>query len=133
MSEVEIEGLDALVEAFRGAPDLIDEQQHDTLAGIGILVRDQAVAETQRRGLARPGDSGRGTGALSGGIMENVEGDSVFVRDAVTNPKDRFPYPAMYEFSRHRPFLEPALQASEDEIYARFETAVDDLITEIDD
>jgi hypothetical protein len=83
------------------------------------IVQAEAKSIAAAKGLAAPGRSGRGTGALVSGLRVFSSGGAAGVRDAVN--RGGFPYPAVYEYGHGaaRAFLQPAGEAKMPEVEAK--------------
>ena len=108
-------------ECYAAGPEAKAAVRHE-LQQVGELVAEEARSVAGEVGLAPPGRSGRGTGALAARIRPLVTGRSVFVRELAS--RQGYSYPALYEFQRGRPFLYPALERKQEEVLARFDLAL---------
>lgn len=93
------------------------------MKAVAGIVADEAKQIAQGEGLYQ-------TGALVNKIVPAVKGTSAIVRDNAVRRTGKgapYPYPAIYEFARGRPFMQPAIDQKEPEVMSRLEEMLDHL------
>jgi hypothetical protein len=96
---------------------------------VGQIVADEATnVQIPRQNLAA-GQSGtdkkRNTGRLQRGVRPRMRGTATIVENRAKSGGYR--YPALYEYNKDRPFLEPALDAKTDEVVEALDDMLDRL------
>lgn len=113
---VKIEGYSEAIRGLRKVSNELPQALKLELKVAADIVRVEAINLAGQQGLAAPGRSGRGTGALVGGLKTFATGSIAGVRD--TANRNGFPYPRVYEFGhgKTRAFLYPAGAAKAGEV-----------------
>jgi hypothetical protein len=124
---VKLEGWSQLQRSFKAVDRRLPLELKRELRVIADEVRVAAVDIAGQRGLAPPGRSGRGTGALIGGIKTFSTQSAAGVRD--TTVRGGFNYPAVYEYGhgRVRAFLNPALEQKHEIVVTKISEMFDRL------
>lgn len=119
-----VEGLAALQRDLRKVNKTANKEVRDGLKDVGRIVSDQAKLIAAAKGLHK-------TGELIRKIAPSVRQQGVFVQAKAKRKSPKYPggypYPAVYEYGtrRGRPFLEPALDRSKDEVERAMEHWLD--------
>lgn len=110
---VRLEGWTELQRAFRAVDKRLPKELQLELKAAAEVVKSAAAEIAAEKGLAPPGSSGRGHGALIAGLRTFSNQSAAGVRD--TASRSGFHYPAIYEYGhgRARAFLDPAAQQKE--------------------
>jgi hypothetical protein len=119
-----VEGLNDVIRDLR----MLDSSVSAAITRESRAIARDVVAEAQKtateKGLAPPGWSGRGTGALLRGIKVSVRGGIPYVVEGAS--RNGYYYPRVYEYGRggDRSFLRPAVERSRAAAYARMDRAL---------
>lgn len=123
---VRVEGLSELIRDFNRMNKQLARDLRRELLDIGQIVADEAKdVQIPNQNLAtnQTGqDDKRNTGRLQKGVRPRMRGTAVIVENRAKNRGYR--YPAIYEYNKGRPFLNPALDARTDDVVE----ALDDML-----
>jgi hypothetical protein len=124
---IKIEGYSELRMTFLSLSPALNEELRVGLKAIGDMVAQTAEEVAAFQGFDPPGRSGRGSGALIGGIRSGVTKHKAYVK--TTARRGDYAYPRIYEYgnSRERAFLHPAIDLNRDKIYATFIAVLDNI------
>lgn len=128
-SSIRVEGLSQLIRDFnRMNKDLARDLRRELL-DVGKIVADEAkdvqIPDQQLAGGQAGEDSARNTGRLQKGVRPRMRGTAVIVENRAKNRG--YGYPAIYEFNKGRPFLNPALDARTEDVVE----ALDDMLNRL--
>jgi hypothetical protein len=121
---VVVSGLDQLVRDFGKVSKELRRDLQRELQDVAKIVSDEAKAIVERDTLIE-------SGKLKNGIRPRVRGATAIVENRAQ--KGGFKYPGIYEFGvsgrvkARRPFLLPALEAKQGEVYEALEDMLDRL------
>jgi hypothetical protein len=128
---LQVEGLAQLQRDLNRVNKTAKGEVRDGLKGVGKIVSDQAQLIAAAKGLNK-------TGQLIRRIVPTVRQQGVFVEAKAKRKSPKYPsgypYPAVYEYGirRGRPFLEPALNKSQNEVERAMERWLDTFLSKND-
>ena len=126
-----VEGLAALQRDLRKVNKTANKEVRDGLKDIGRVVSDEAQLIAAAKGLHK-------TGQLIRRIVPTVRQQGVFVEAKARKKSPKYPggyrYPAVYEYGirRGRPFLEPALDKTKNQVERAMEHWLDTVLSKND-
>lgn len=128
---VRVEGLSQLIRDFNRMDKQLARDLRRELLAVGQIVADEArdvQVPDQDLAAGQSGDDGkRNTGRLQKGIRPRMRGTATIVENRTK--RDGYVYPAVYEYGKGRPFLEPALDAKTEDVVQALDDMLDRLVS----
>jgi hypothetical protein len=128
---VRVEGLSQLIRDFNRMNKQLGTDLRRELVDIGKIVADEAKNEQMPSQELAGGQSGednvRNSGRLQSSIRPRMRGTATIVEQRRDGSYSKFPYGAIYEYSKGRPFLEPALDARTEDVVQALDDMLDRL------
>lgn len=128
---VRVEGLADLIRDFSRMDKSLARDIRRELIDIGKIVAEEAKEnQVPSQDLAagqRGRDDQRNTGKLQRGLRAKMRGSATVVENRAK--RDGYLYPAIYEYGKGRPFLEPALDAKTEDVIMALDDMLDRLVS----
>lgn len=130
---IRVEGLGKLIRDFQRMDKQLAGDLRRELVLIGEMVADETTnVQMPGEGLAagQIGQDGkRNSGRLERSIRARMRGSATIVEQRRGGRAGKYPYGAIYEYGKGRPFLNPALEAKTEEVVEALDDMLDRLVS----